>query len=175
MCVPFFYSFKQKTLDMVPSGCTLKKYTMPHKREPTARADVADRRTKRPVDQHNFRSGNFTSTWFVFYFTRILFYTHLLGHLFIYCYLKTNFCYYFVHMGTHCSVVGWGTMLQAGRLLVRVPDKVDFFNLLNPSSRTMALESNQPLTEISTRYLPGSKTRPGRRANNLADICEPNV
>jgi hypothetical protein len=31
--------------------------------------------------------------------------------------------------GTRGSVVGWDTMLQAGRSPVRVPDKVDFFNL----------------------------------------------
>jgi hypothetical protein len=51
-------------------------------------------------------------------------------------------------------------MVQAGRSPVRVPDEVDyFFNLPNPSSRTMALESTQPLTEISTRNLPwGTKT-----------------
>jgi hypothetical protein len=30
-------------------------------------------------------------------------------------------------------------MIQAGRSPVRVPDEVDFFNLPNPSSRTMAL------------------------------------
>jgi hypothetical protein len=35
------------------------------------------------------------------------------------------------------------------------PDKVDFFNWPNPSSRTMALGSTQPLTEMSTRNLPG--------------------
>jgi hypothetical protein len=66
-------------------------------------------------------------------------------------------------------------MLQAGRSLVRVPDEVDFFNLPNPSSRTMALGSTQPLTKMSTTYIPGSKKRPARRADNLAAICEPNV
>jgi hypothetical protein len=35
------------------------------------------------------------------------------------------------------------------------PDEVNFFNLPNPSSRNMALESTQPLTEISTRNLLG--------------------
>jgi hypothetical protein len=35
------------------------------------------------------------------------------------------------------------------------PDEVDFFNLPNPSSRNMALESTQPLTEMSTRNIPG--------------------
>jgi hypothetical protein len=46
-------------------------------------------------------------------------------------------------------------MLQAGRSPVRVPDEVDFFNLPNPSSRTMPLGSTQPLTEMGTRNLPG--------------------
>jgi hypothetical protein len=66
-------------------------------------------------------------------------------------------------------------MLQAGRLSVRVPDEVDFFNLPNPSSRTMALGSNQPLTKMSTRNLPGGKKLPACRADNLAVMCEPNV
>jgi hypothetical protein len=35
------------------------------------------------------------------------------------------------------------------------PDEVNFFNWPNPSSRTMALGSTQPLTEMSTRNLPG--------------------
>jgi hypothetical protein len=34
--------------------------------------------------------------------------------------------------GAQGSVVGSGTMLQAGRSPVRVPDEVDFFNLPNP-------------------------------------------
>jgi hypothetical protein len=33
-----------------------------------------------------------------------------------------------------------------------------FFNLPNPSSRTMALGSTQPLTEMSTRKLPEGKS-----------------
>jgi hypothetical protein len=51
-------------------------------------------------------------------------------------------------------------MLQAGRSPVRVPDEVDFFNLPNPSSLTMALWSTQPLTEMSTRKLPAGKMPP---------------
>jgi hypothetical protein len=43
-------------------------------------------------------------------------------------------------------------MLQTGRSPVQVSDKV---NLFNPSDRTMALGSTQPLTEMSTRNLPG--------------------
>jgi hypothetical protein len=59
------------------------------------------------------------------------------------------------------------------------PDEVDFFNLPNPSSRTMALGLTQPLTEMSTRNLPwgggGGKGRPARKADNLTAICEPIV
>jgi hypothetical protein len=57
--------------------------------------------------------------------------------------------------GARGSVVGLGTILQAGRSPVRVPDEVDFFNLPNPSSRIMTLGSIQPLTEMSIRNLPG--------------------
>jgi hypothetical protein len=39
---------------------------------------------------------------------------------------------------------------------------IGFFNWPNPSSRTMALVSTQPLTEISTRNLPEGKGRPAR-------------
>jgi hypothetical protein len=55
-----------------------------------------------------------------------------------------------------------------------IPDEViRFFNLLNPSSRIMALGSTQPLTEMSTRNLLGGKRRPARKADNLTAICEP--
>jgi hypothetical protein len=66
-------------------------------------------------------------------------------------------------------------MLQDAKSPFRVPDDVDFFNLHNPSSRTMALGSTQPLIEMRTRNLPGGKKRPERGADNLAAICEPNV
>jgi hypothetical protein len=36
----------------------------------------------------------------------------------------------------------------------------------------MALGSTQPLTETSTRNLPGGKGRPARGADNLTAICE---
>jgi hypothetical protein len=57
-------------------------------------------------------------------------------------------------MGAHGSVVGWGTMLQAGRSRVRIPMRWIFFNWPNPSSRTMAPGSTQALTEMSTRKIP---------------------
>jgi hypothetical protein len=54
------------------------------------------------------------------------------------------------------TVVGWGTMLQAGRSRAQVLMRsLDFFNYPNPSGRTMALGSTQPLTEMNTRYVLG--------------------
>jgi hypothetical protein len=50
-----------------------------------------------------------------------------------------------------------------------------FSNLPNPSSRTMALRSTQPLIEMSPRNLPGGKGRPARKADNLTAICERSV
>jgi hypothetical protein len=53
-------------------------------------------------------------------------------------------------------------MLQAGRSRVGFPFEVlGFFNWPNPYSRTVVLGSTQPLTEMSTRNLPGVKG--GRR------------
>jgi hypothetical protein len=36
----------------------------------------------------------------------------------------------------------------------------------------MALGSTQPLTEMSTRNLPGCKEQPARKADNLTAICK---
>jgi hypothetical protein len=58
-------------------------------------------------------------------------------------------------MGTRGSVVGRGTILQAGRSRVRVPMMWIFFNLPHLSSSIMPLGSTQPLTEMRTRNLPG--------------------
>jgi hypothetical protein len=77
------------------------------------------------------------------------------------------FCLW-ITAGARGSAVGWGTMLQAGRSLDRVPIRsLDFFKWPNPSSRTMALGWTQPLTEMSTRNLPGrgGKGRPVREAD----------
>jgi hypothetical protein len=42
------------------------------------------------------------------------------------------------------------------KVAVSIPDEaIGFLNLPNPSSRTMTLGSTQPLTEMSTRNLPG--------------------
>jgi hypothetical protein len=74
------------------------------------------------------------------------------------------------------SVVGWGTMLLAGWSRVRFPMRsLNCIDLPNPSGRNMALGPTQPLTEMSTRNLPGGKGRPARKADNLTAICEPIV
>jgi hypothetical protein len=49
---------------------------------------------------------------------------------------------------------------------------IEFFICPNPSSCTMALGSTEPLTEMSTRNLPGGKGRPARRTDSLTAICE---
>jgi hypothetical protein len=46
-------------------------------------------------------------------------------------------------LGARGGVFGWGAMQQAWRSRVRVPMRWTFFNLPNPSSRTMALGSTQ--------------------------------
>jgi hypothetical protein len=57
-----------------------------------------------------------------------------------------------------------------------IPDEViGFFDRPHISSRTMALGSTQPLTEMSTRNLPGDKGLPARRADNHTAICYPIV
>jgi hypothetical protein len=52
---------------------------------------------------------------------------------------------------------------------------IGFFNLPIPSSRTMALESTQAITEMSTRNLREGKGWPARKAGNLTAIYEPIV
>jgi hypothetical protein len=54
--------------------------------------------------------------------------------------------------GVRGSTVGRGAMLQAGRLRIRVSMRsLNFLNLPNPSSCTMATGFTMPLTEMSTR------------------------
>jgi hypothetical protein len=79
------------------------------------------------------------------------------------CHLSSICLWSFLHLfifiyslfGARGSVVGWGTMLQAGRSRVRVPMSLDSFNVPNPSSHIMAQGSTQHLTEMSTTNLPG--------------------
>jgi hypothetical protein len=53
-----------------------------------------------------------------------------------------------------------------------IPDVIGFFDWPNPSSRTMALPSTQPLPEMSTRNIPRGKGLPARKAENLTAISE---
>jgi hypothetical protein len=72
--------------------------------------------------------------------------------------------------GTRGSVVGWGTMLQAAKSRFRFPMRsLDFFNWLNPSTRTTVVGSTQPLTEMNTRNLPG-ELNGGRRITVITSL-----
>jgi hypothetical protein len=65
-------------------------------------------------------------------------------------------------------------MLHAGRSRVRfLMRSLDFLIEPNPSNRTMALGSTQPLTEMSARNLTEGRGRPAHKADNLTAICEP--
>jgi hypothetical protein len=100
---------------------------------------------------------------------------HFLNAAILIHFLHADILFFTAFPGARGSVVGWGTMLQAGRSPGRVPVEVDLFSLPNSASRTMALGLTEPLTEMSTRNLPGGKKRPAHRADNLAAICELNV
>jgi hypothetical protein len=52
---------------------------------------------------------------------------------------------------------------------------LQFFNLPNPSSRTMAQGFTQPRTKMSTRRIFWGKARSARKAGNLIVIFEPIV
>jgi hypothetical protein len=55
-------------------------------------------------------------------------------------------------MGTRGGAVGWATALRARKVAGFIADGViGIFHWLNPSGRTVALRSTQPLTEMSTR------------------------
>jgi hypothetical protein len=51
-----------------------------------------------------------------------------------------------------------------------IPNEAIGFFKPNPSSRTVALGSTQPLTEMGTRDIPGGKARPARKALPLSVI-----
>jgi hypothetical protein len=59
-------------------------------------------------------------------------------------------------------------------ILILIPDEVnEYFNRPNSSSRSVALGSTQPLTEMSTRNISGDKWWLGLKAYNLTTIFEP--
>jgi hypothetical protein len=82
---------------------------------------------------------------------------------------KFDFVPTFLKQGVGGSAVGWGTTLLTGRSRDRIPDEVDFsIYLILPAAL-------KPLTEMSTRNIPGGEGRPARKADNLITICEPIV
>jgi hypothetical protein len=61
---------------------------------------------------------------------------------------------YIFRLGARGGVVGWGTTLQTGKVAGSIPNGVTGnFQWHNPSGRTMALGSTQPVTEMSTRCI----------------------
>jgi hypothetical protein len=57
-----------------------------------------------------------------------------------------------------------------------IPDEVTgIFNWPNPSIRTSALGSTQPLTQVSTSNIYKGKGQPASKADNLTAIYEPTV
>jgi hypothetical protein len=83
-------------------------------------------------------------------------------------------------MEAKCSFYSWLRHYATNRKAAgSIPMLLDFFNLPNPSSRTMILGSTQPLTEMSTRNLPGVKR--GRRVrlktlpSSVSRLCRENV
>jgi hypothetical protein len=85
---------------------------------------------------------------------------------FIYC------AHIYITPGTHGSAVRH--CATSRKVAGSIPDEaIEIFNLPNRSTCTMALESTQPLTEMSTRNLPGGKGRLARKADNFSAICEP--
>jgi hypothetical protein len=72
------------------------------------------------------------------------------------------------------SVVGCWTLSR--KAACSIPDEViRFFNLINPSNRSMVLGSTQPLAEMSIKNIDGGKERPARKADNFTVICLPTV
>jgi hypothetical protein len=85
---------------------------------------------------------------------------------------------YWFPIMTEGHAVAWLRHYATSRKVAdSIPDEITgfFFNWTNPSSRTMVLGLTQPLTEMSTRNLPGGIGRPARTADNLTAICEPTV
>jgi hypothetical protein len=91
--------------------------------------------------------------------------------------LRTNATKRLKHVSCSVHFVHWlWHYTTGGKVAGSILDKViGILNWPNPSSRTMDLGSTQPLTEMSTRNLPGGRRRPARKTDNLTAISEPIV
>jgi hypothetical protein len=66
-------------------------------------------------------------------------------------------------------IIGW-EIATSRKVAGSIPNVIGFFSWPNRSSRIMALWSTEPLTEMSTRNIPGGKGRPARKADNLENV-----
>jgi hypothetical protein len=97
-------------------------------------------------------------------------------HLFMSVDLATEYKY--IHYLSVGSLYRNGALLKhyatSRKVAGPIPDGfIRFFNLPNPSSRTMALGLTQPLTEMSTTNLPGVKG--GRRVRLTTTLSSANT
>jgi hypothetical protein len=73
--------------------------------------------------------------------------------------------------GGRGNVIGWGTVLQAGRSRIRLPTcSFDFLNLPNPSSHNVGWLS--PYQKWIPGIFLGSNALPIHKADNLTATCE---
>jgi hypothetical protein len=81
-----------------------------------------------------------------------------------------------LYKATRDRVVGWGTLLQAGRSWVRFPIR-SFIGLVSIYLILPAALCSCSLLSLEQNWVPGiflgSKGRPARKADNFAAICEP--
>jgi hypothetical protein len=94
----------------------------------------------------------------------------------MYLHRLSSFICTYIHIGR----TRWRSTLRhyavSRKITGSVPDEVVELSIdINASSRTMALGSTQPLTEIFIRNIPGGKGRPELKADNFTAVCESNV